>query len=122
GRAGASMTGRVLRMNGVGVRRDGAELLRGVDWTVEEDERWVVLGPNGAGKTTLLAVAATEQRPAEGGVELLEESLDEADPADLRPLVGFAGSAVANRVPDSAIVLDLVISASYGLLGRFGEE
>ncbi|WP_026120686.1 ABC transporter ATP-binding protein [Nocardiopsis potens] len=116
------MKGHVLRMSGVGVRRDGADLLRAVDWTVEEDERWVVLGPNGAGKTTLLAVAATEQRPAEGAVELLEESLDEADPADLRPLVGFASSAVANRIPDSAAVLDLVISASYGLLGRFGEE
>src|SRR5690606_5532617 len=116
------MKGHVLRMTGVGVRRDGAELLRGVDWTVEEDERWVVLGPNGAGKTTLLAVAATEQRPAEGGVELLGEALDGAGPADLRPQVGFARSAGAHRGPDSAIVLDLVISASYGLLGRFGEE
>ncbi|GAB3499841.1 ABC transporter ATP-binding protein [Nocardiopsis coralliicola] len=109
-------------MSGVGVRRDGAELLSGVDWTVEEDERWVVLGPNGAGKTTLLALAAAQQRATRGAIELLEEPLDEADATEMRSLVGFSSSAVANRIPDRSAVLDLVISAAYGLLGRFGEE
>jgi iron complex transport system ATP-binding protein len=28
------MTGEVLRLQGVEVRRDGASLLRGIDWTV----------------------------------------------------------------------------------------
>jgi iron complex transport system ATP-binding protein len=38
----------------VDVRREGAALLRGVDWAIQEDERWVIIGPNGAGKTTTL--------------------------------------------------------------------
>ena len=46
----------VLELADVTVRRGQATLLDGVDWTVEEDERWVVLGPNGAGKTTLMQV------------------------------------------------------------------
>src|SRR5690625_1581503 len=110
------MDGQVLRMSGVTVRRDGAELLRGVDWTVEEDERWVVLGPNGAGKTSLLSVAAAQLPPDAGSAEVLGEGLAEADTTEVRSLVGFAGSAVANRIPDSMVVLDLVVSASYGYL------
>lgn len=41
------MGGQVLRLQDVAVRRDGAALLRGIDWTVNADERWVVVGPNG---------------------------------------------------------------------------
>ena len=44
----------VLELADVTVRRGQATLIEGIDWTVEEDERWVILGPNGAGKTTLL--------------------------------------------------------------------
>ena len=55
----------VLEFADVTVRRGQATLLDGVDWTVEEDERWVVLGPNGAGKTTLLQVAAAQIHPTD---------------------------------------------------------
>ncbi|GAB3440238.1 ABC transporter ATP-binding protein [Streptomonospora sediminis] len=116
------MNGQVLRLSGVTVRRGEAELLRDVDWTVEEDERWVVLGPNGAGKTSLLSVAAAQLGPDSGTAEVLGEDLAGADTTEIRSMVGFAGSAVANRIPDSMPVLDLVVSASYGYLGRFGEE
>ena len=51
------MSDEVVRLRGVGVRRGGSMLLRDVDWTVHDDERWVVIGPNGAGKTTLLQVS-----------------------------------------------------------------
>ena len=53
------MSDEVLKLRGVSVRRETSPLLRNVDWTAHEDERWIVIGPNGAGKTTLLQVAAT---------------------------------------------------------------
>jgi iron complex transport system ATP-binding protein len=56
------VSGEVLSLQGVSVRREGATLLNDVDWDVSEGERWVVIGPNGAGKTTLLQVAATTLR------------------------------------------------------------
>ncbi|MFC7326225.1 ABC transporter ATP-binding protein [Marinactinospora rubrisoli] len=116
------MNGHVLRMSGVRVRRGEAELLRGIDWTVEEDDRWVVIGPNGAGKTTLLRIAATQLFPTEGTVEVLDERLGSGDVFELRPLIGFASAAVAGQVPDVTRAVDLVISASYGFLGTWGEE
>ncbi|MEU9887265.1 ABC transporter ATP-binding protein [Sphaerisporangium sp. NPDC051017] len=116
------MGGQVLRLQDVAVRRDGAALLRGIDWTVEEDERWVVIGPNGAGKTTLLQVTAALLYPSEGSVEILGERLGQTDVFDLRPRIGLASVAIAEKVPPEEKVIDLVLTASYAILGRWNEE
>ncbi|MBB4913130.1 ABC transporter ATP-binding protein [Streptosporangium saharense] len=116
------MGGQVLRLQDVTVRRDGAALLRDIDWTVHEDERWVVIGPNGAGKTTLLQVAGTMLFPAEGVVEILGERLGQTDVFDLRPRIGIASAALAEKVPPDEKVIDLVLTASYAILGRWTEE
>ncbi|MGO9504827.1 MAG: ABC transporter ATP-binding protein [Streptosporangiaceae bacterium] len=112
------MSAEVLRLRGVGVRHDKSMLLRDVDWTVRSDESWVVIGPNGAGKTTLLQVAAAMLAPTEGSVEILGERLEDADLTDLRTRIGFASSAVADQVPATEKVIDLVLTAAYGILGR----
>ena len=52
------MADSVLRLSDVSVVRDGNPVLKGIDWAVEPDERWVILGRNGAGKTTMLQIAA----------------------------------------------------------------
>ncbi|MFD0684125.1 ABC transporter ATP-binding protein [Actinomadura fibrosa] len=116
------MAGEVLQLRGVGVRREGATLLRDVTWTVNENERWVVVGPNGAGKTTLLQIAAAMLHPTEGSVEILEEELGRTDVFELRPRIGIASSAVAAKVPDGEKVIDLVLTASYAIVGRWQEE
>jgi iron complex transport system ATP-binding protein len=116
------MSDEVLRLRGVGVRRDGNMLLRNLDWTVHEDERWVVIGPNGAGKTTLLQVAASLLFPTEGEAEILGERLGQVDVFELRPRIGFSSAAVAEKVPPGEKVIDLVLTASYAVLGRWQEE
>jgi iron complex transport system ATP-binding protein len=116
------MSAEVLRLRGVGVRHDRSMLLRDVDWTVSSGQSWAVIGPNGAGKTTLLQVAAALLFPTEGTVEILGEPLDETDLADLRTRIGFASTAVADRVPPGEKVIDLVLTASYGILGRNAED
>jgi len=116
------MPAEVLRLSGVGVCRDRSMLLRDVSWTVRDDEAWVVVGPNGAGKTTLLQVAAGLVLPTEGVAEVLGEPVDEADLAELRSRVGIASAAVGELVPRGEKVIDLVMTAGYGLLGRGSEE
>jgi iron complex transport system ATP-binding protein len=112
----------VLKLRGVSVRRDTSMLLRSVDWTAHEDERWIVIGPNGAGKTTLLQVAATLMFPTEGTVEVLGSRLGDVDVFDLRPRIGLTSAAVAERVPSGEKVIDLVLTATYAILGRWKEE
>jgi iron complex transport system ATP-binding protein len=116
------MSAEVLRLRGVGVQHEKSMLLRDINWTARSDESWVVIGPNGAGKTTLLQVAAAMLFPTEGSAEILGERVDEADLSDLRTRIGFASTAVADRVRPAEKVIDLVLTASYGLLGRNSED
>ncbi|GAB1819246.1 ABC transporter ATP-binding protein [Herbidospora sp. RD11066] len=112
----------MLNMRGVAIRRDGAVLVRDIDWAVAEDERWVVIGPNGAGKTTLLQIAAALLFPTDGFVDILGERLGQTDVFELRPRIGLASSALAEKVPPEEKVIDLVLTASYAILGRWTEE
>jgi iron complex transport system ATP-binding protein len=112
----------VLELADVTVRRGGANLIESVDWTVEEDERWVVLGPNGAGKTTLLQVASAQIRPTSGVAGILGEVLGTVDVFELRPRIGLTSAALAERIPREEIVHDVVVSASYSVLGRWREH
>ena len=56
------MSSEVLHYEDVKFRRDGREILKGVDWHVEEGENWALLGLNGAGKSTMLSMIKS-QRP-----------------------------------------------------------
>ena len=111
----------VLEFAGVTVKRGDAKLLDDVTWNVEDDERWVVLGPNGAGKTTLLQVAAAQLHPTSGVAGILDEVLGTVDVFDLRPRIGLTSAALAERIPRHEVVHDVVVSASYGVLGRWRE-
>jgi iron complex transport system ATP-binding protein len=116
------MSAEVLRLDGVGVRRERSMLLRDITWSVRADERWAIVGPNGAGKTTLLQIAAGLLLPTEGRVEVLGEPVDEADLDELRSRVGIASAAVADQVERGEKVIDLVMTAGYGILRRGSEE
>jgi iron complex transport system ATP-binding protein len=110
-----------LQCVNVTVRRGQKVLLSAIDWTVEEDERWVILGPNGAGKTTLLQLAAALSHPTSGTVAILGERLGAVDVFELRPRIGLSSAALAQRIPPSETVSDVVVSAGYAVIGRWRE-
>jgi iron complex transport system ATP-binding protein len=112
----------VIRMDGVSVRRGANTLVRDVDWAVELDERWVVLGPNGAGKTTLLRLAAAELHPTAGTVHVLGEQMGRVNVFELRTRIGLTSANLGMRVPGDEAVRDVVVSAGYGVLGRWRER
>ena len=112
----------VLELAGVTVRRGNAVLLDDVDWTVEEDERWIVLGPNGAGKTTLLQLASAQLHPTSGVAGILGEVLGTVDVFELRPRIGLTSAALGERIPRQELVGDVVVSASYSVIGRWREQ
>ena len=112
----------VLDLQGVTVRRGTTTILDAVDWQVNEGERWVVLGPNGAGKTTMLQILAARSHPTAGTAELLGERLVRVDVFELRPRIGFASAALADRIPGHEAVRDVVLTAAYGVTGRWQES
>ena len=111
----------VLALAGVSVVRGDTTILDDVSWDVEEGQRWVVLGPNGAGKTTLLQLASARIHPTTGVVGILGEVLGTVDVFELRPRIGLASAALAERIPPNERVRDVVLTASYGVVGRWRE-
>ncbi len=93
-----------------------------IDWEIGEQDRWVVLGPNGAGKTTLMQVISGRLFPTEGTVSLLGETLGEVDVFELRSRIGLSSAALAERIPPHESVRDVVVSASYAVVGRWREQ
>ena len=112
----------VLELAGVTVVRGSNTLLDDVSWEVSEGERWVVLGPNGAGKTTLLQIASARMHPTRGVAAVLGEVLGTTDVFELRPRIGLASAALSERLPASERVRDVVVTASYGVTGRWRER
>ena len=112
----------VIAAECVTVTRSGVDLVKKVDWQVRSDERWVVLGPNGAGKTTLLNLAGARLHPTQGTVDVLGERLGRVDLRELRLRIGLATAALAERVPYDELVQDVVLTASWSVIGRFQER
>src|ERR687895_1244045 len=112
----------VVDLAGVTIVRNGATLISDITWRVDETERWVIIGPNGAGKTTLLQVVSAQIHPTAGVAGLLGEVLGTVDVFELRPRIGLTSAALAERIPRGERVHDVVVSASYGVVGRWREE
>ncbi|ARZ70791.1 iron ABC transporter ATP-binding protein [Streptomyces albireticuli] len=112
----------VLELVDVSVVREGRALVDQVSWSVKEGERWVVLGPNGAGKTTLLNVASSYLFPTTGTVKVLGEKLGAVDVFELRPRIGVAGIALADKLPRNQTVLQTVLTAAYGMTATWRED
>lgn len=112
----------VLQFDDVSIVRGGNTILDSVTWTVDSADRWVVLGPNGAGKTTLLQVAAALIHPSSGMATILDETLGDVDVFELRTRIGFASSVMARKLPARETVLNVVLTASYSVTGRWNEN
>lgn len=112
----------VLTFNDVSVVRGRKDLLKDVSWQVNEGERWIVLGPNGAGKSTLMNIASTRMHPTRGTAGILGETLGRVDVFELRPLIGLSSALVANSIPGNETALNVVLTAAYGMTGRWREK
>ena len=112
----------VVELADASVVRGTTPLLSDINWRVDEADRWVVIGPNGAGKTTMLQLLAAQIHPTSGMVSVLGEILGAVDVFDLRPRIGVTSAALADRIPRSESVGNVVVSASYAVMGRWREQ
>ncbi|MHB1504587.1 MAG: ABC transporter ATP-binding protein [Acidimicrobiales bacterium] len=106
----------VICLSDVAVVRDGRAVLDGVDWVVEQGQRWVVLGPNGSGKTTLLRVAGMRLGPTRGVVEVLGERYGRIDVRAVRRRVALVSQSVLRELRPSLSTHDVVLTGLYGAL------
>jgi multiple sugar transport system ATP-binding protein len=70
-----------IRVEGVSKRYPGAQALRDVSLTIDDDEFMVLLGPSGCGKTTLLRMIAGFETPDEGTIFIGGRDMTDVPPA-----------------------------------------
>ena len=112
----------ILELSDISVRRGDRIILGPINWQVLEGERWVILGPNGAGKTTLLQICSSLIHPTTGEINILGEKLGKVDVFELRTRIGLTSSALVEQLPPDELVMDVVLTAAYAMLGRWQEK
>jgi len=112
----------ILDLQDVTVRRGSNEILSHVSWQVLAGERWIVMGSNGAGKTTLMQLCSGFMHPTTGKASILGYELGRTDVRELRTLVGISSAAVVALLPPGETVLDSILTAAYGISGRWRER
>ena len=113
---------RVIDLANVTVRRDANNILDGITWQVQEDQRWVIMGPNGAGKTTLMQICTGYLHPTTGQARILDKQLGKTDVRELRSRIGLSSAALNSFLPPEETVFNSVLTASYGITGRWRER
>ncbi len=92
-------------------------LLKNINWTVQQNENWLVFGLNGCGKTTLLSVIAGYGNYTSGMVRVLGEEYGEDTTLQLRSKLGFVSSSFFTKFYKYESVLHVVLSGLTGTLG-----
>ena len=114
--------GAILQLSDISVRRGDRIILGPLNWQVLEGQRWVILGPNGAGKTTLLQICSSLIHPTTGEIHILGEKLGRVDVFELRTRIGLTSSALVEQFSPDELVMDVVLTAAYAMLGRWQEK
>ena len=100
---------------------EGHLALRGLDWTMRDDENWAVVGPNGAGKTTFLRLLAGEAHPAPGGGVRRLDLGESAGVFEVKARVGMVTPRLQAEHRLDATGEVVVLSGFFGSVGLGGE-
>jgi iron complex transport system ATP-binding protein len=100
----------IISIHDLCVTRSGTEILKGIHWTVDEKENWVILGANGSGKTTLLSCVTGYVTPSAGTIQVLDSQYGKADWRELRKEVGLVSSGIRHWIEDRQRAVDVVAS------------
>ena len=105
-----------LVLRGVGLTRQGRDLLYSVDWTVARDQRWILIGANGSGKTSLIRIASLYEHPTRGTVDVLGEQLGHTDVRRLRRRIALVSPAMADMMRPALTGTEIVMCAKHAAL------
>lgn len=109
----------MIQLENVTVIRNGKQLLKNINWTVQKGEHWAILGLNGSGKTSLLNVINGYLYPTSGKVRVLEEEFGKTNIPELRKELGFISSSLKQQLKDYDSVLSIVLSGIFASIGLY---
>ncbi|KAH0829066.1 P-loop containing nucleoside triphosphate hydrolase protein [Lanmaoa asiatica] len=97
----------VVVLRNVGVSYGECRVLKSINWTIREGQRWHLQGANGSGKTTLLSLVTGDHpqsytQRGESHLELFSRPRPRISTPHLRSLIGVVSPELANAYPRRA--------------------
>lgn len=105
----------IVKLENIDFVRDGNKILDNVNFEISAGENWIILGSNGVGKTTLVQMIAGRLFPTSGKVTVLDQQLGTFPTEYLHQSVGFASSALLDKLEPTTTVSQVILTAAYGM-------
>lgn len=111
----------IVRMNSINIRYGDAVILKDVNWTIRQGERWALVGANGSGKSTLLSLINGDNPQAYANDILLFDRRRGSGESiwDIKKKIGFVSPELFQYFPSSITCIQVVESGFYDTLGLF---
>lgn len=107
----------VIEAKELAVQAGSKYILSGINWTIEEGDRWFLFGLNGCGKTTLLSILSGFHSKSEGELTLFGQTPTADNITVLRQRIGWASASFFERYIRCENTLDIVLASKQGTLG-----
>ncbi len=111
----------LVQMKNVNVSYNKIPVLRGINWTVRENEKWALLGPNGAGKTTLLSLIIGDNPQAyANNITIFGKRRGTGESIwEIKKKIGWVAPELQIYYPTGASCLNVVCSGFFDSIGLY---
>ena len=114
---------KIINIKDVKWIKGGQEILKDINWTINDGEHWAVLGLNGSGKTSLLNIVTGYNYPTMGDVTILDTTFGKASIPEMRKRIGVVSTALErfDATLNNQTVEDIVLSGKFSSFGIYQE-
>jgi len=112
----------MIKLEDAGIKLpDGRFILKGINWEIKENSKWILFGRNGCGKTRLLEVISGYRFPSEGGVWRFGNPPGADDIRETRKRIGYVSTLLREKFSAVEPVTDVVASGLYASVGLYND-
>lgn len=115
--------GKVVSFKDVTWRREGQEILKGINWDMHNNEHWAILGLNGSGKTSILNIITGYHFPTTGQVSVIGREFGKTSLPELRKEIGYVSSSIDrfSHLLQNETVEEIIVSGKFASFGLYEE-
>ena len=111
----------LVQMRNINITYNQVPILRKLNWTVRQGEKWALFGPNGAGKTTLLSLILGDNPQAYANdITLFGKKRGTGESIwEIKRRIGWVSPELQLYYPPDATCFDVVCSGFFDTIGLY---
>ncbi len=110
---------KLIELKNLNVYLQNEHILKNINWTVHQGERWLLRGENAAGKTTLLKTLLAEVRPSVDSVIWRHGFNERSSVWQIRKLIGYVSPELQQAYHYNIAVEDAIASGFFSSIGVY---